>query len=142
MGGISAEDFVGGFMHSTSHRENLLNANLSDTGVAVVSGPFKQYYVNIAVQLFAIPGSQEDVLGYKKEDVENYKSQLALVNAKINPLFWEINKLIDPTDFSDENRRKLARQKEILENVYSLMKENKPLGDKQVAMILEYNNTL
>jgi len=55
MGGVSAQDFVGGFMNSTSHRENLLNPQLVESGAAVVTGPYKQYYVNIAVQLFAVP---------------------------------------------------------------------------------------
>jgi uncharacterized protein YkwD len=142
MGGVSAEDFVGGFMHSTSHRENLLNKYLSDTGVAVVTGPYNQYYVNIAVQLFAIPGSEEDVLGYTKDEVSAYKTQLTTIDTKLNPVYWTIHSFIDPKDYTQSTHQKLTRQKEILDTVYNQMKLNKPLDNSQIALILEYNKNL
>lgn len=142
MGGISAEDFVGGFMNSISHRENLLNTYLSDTGVAVVTGPYKQYFVNIAVQLFAIPGSEEDYLGYTKEETERYKTHLDTIGAKLNPVVWTVNKLLHPQDYSDKNYQKLSRQKEILSSIYARMKMKQPLQNDDVALIMEFNRNL
>ena len=45
----SAHAFVNGFMNSPSHKANLLNPKLTETGVAVVTDAYNQYWVNIAV---------------------------------------------------------------------------------------------
>ncbi|MBI4067377.1 CAP domain-containing protein, partial [Candidatus Gottesmanbacteria bacterium] len=67
MGDSSGEAAVHGFMSSLPHKENLLNPDLSETGVALSTGPYREFYVNIIVQLFAIPGGRDEYLGYKKE---------------------------------------------------------------------------
>ncbi len=142
MGGVSAEDFVGGFMHSTMHRENLLNPTLLDTGAAVVTGPYKQYYVNIMVQLFAIPGGRDEYLGYSKKEKEKYKKLLADAQFQLNPIYWAINKFINPHEFTPEKKRQLEKQKILLAEVYLQMKDDKPLTNQNVAKIMEFNETL
>lgn len=142
MGGQSAEDFVKGFIGSPSHKANLLNPNLSDTGIALVTGPYKQYYVNIVVHIFAIPGGKEEYLGYTAGDIKKYKSLLNEVNIKLNPIVWTVNRLRDNSEFTDKRYQRLVRQKEILTNIYMLMQKEKPLQNAQVALILEYNNNL
>lgn len=142
MGGVSAEDFVGGFMHSALHKENLLNPALADTGAAVVTGAYKQYYVNIIVQLFAIPGGKDEYLGYSKKEKEKYKKLLADVEFQLNPIIWTINRLLYPDDFSPERKNKLAKQKNLLAGVYRQMKNDQPLTNQNVAMIMEFNKTL
>lgn len=91
MGGVSGPDFAGGFMNSTSHRDNLLNPALTDTGAAIVTGPYKQYYVNIAVQLFAIPGGTDEELGYTEEDIKKYKEQLSYLDNQLYPSVGSLN---------------------------------------------------
>lgn len=142
MGGLSAETFVNGFMSSESHRRNLLNPDLTDTGTAVVTGPYKQYYVNIAVQIFAIPGGLDEYLGYSYEDTKKYKQSLDEVNSKLNPFLWSVNTIMGNKEYSKEKYQKLVKQKEILNKIYTVMKEDKPLQNEQVALILEYNNNL
>lgn len=142
MGGVSAEDFVFGFMHSTSHRENLLSPYLSDTGVAVVTGPYREYYVNIAVQLFAIPGGKKEYLGYSEEEVRKYNKELTSIEAKLNPLIWTVGKLTSSKEYTNEKYKKLTHQKEILKTIYEQMKQEKPLNNNHVALILEYNKDI
>lgn len=142
MGGISAENFVSGFMNSTSHRENLLSPFLSDTGVAVVTGPYKQYYVNIAVQLFAIPGGKKEYLGYSEEEISVYQKQLSDLDAKLNPLIWSIGKITRSKENTSDKYKTLNRQREILETIYNQMKEEKPLTNEHVTLIAEYNSNL
>lgn len=140
MGGLSAENFVGGFMNSDRHRENLLNKDLTETGTAVVTGPYQQYYVNIAVQIFAIPGGVDEERGYTYEDTKKYRNSLHEVNARLNPLIWTYNRLLGNSDFSDEKYRKLKKQQEILNKIYKVMAEEKPLGNEEVQLIFEYNS--
>jgi len=142
MGGLSGEDFVGGFMNSTSHRENLLSPHLADTGVAVVTGPYKQYYVNIAVQLFAIPGGKKEYLGYSDKETSAYKKQLSDLDAKLNPIVWNMGKLTKNKQNSNEKYKTLSRQREILKTIYSHMTEEKPLTNEHVALIAEYNSKI
>jgi uncharacterized protein YkwD len=142
MGGMSAEDFVYGFMHSAAHRENLLDPNLSDTGSAVTSGSYGQYYVNIAVQLFSIPAGLEESLGYSYEDYKKYQSALSDIDAKLNPIVWNLNKFMGNKDNTQERYDKLKRQREILATITGTMKDDKPLQNKDITLILEYNKNI
>jgi len=140
MGGLSGKDFVGGFMNSVSHRENLLNPYLSDTGAAVVTGPYKQYYVNIAVQIFAIPGGKEEMLGYSEAEVAAYQKALSEVNSRLLTAT-----LLTYLDFSNRSyyqqwQELLRRQRTILTAVYTTMREQQPLKNEEVALIYEYND--
>ncbi len=142
MGGTSAEGFVEGFMNSQSHRENLLNPSLMETGVGLSSGPYKEYYVNVVAQIFAIPANKEESLGYSKEDMENYEKQLSSVENELNPLVVFVNKLIGNKNYTEEKLAKLRRKKEILINVYNKMKDQKPLMESDLSLITEYNQML
>lgn len=142
MGGSSADNFIEGFMHSPPHRDTILNQYYSDSGAAVVTGPYKQYYVNIAVQIFAIPGGKKEKLGYSDDDVKNYKKQLELVDAKLNPFIWDFGIILDKKDYSYEKYVKLNRQREILQNVNKQITEEKPFTNEQVALLMEYNESL
>ncbi len=142
MGGLSASNFVEGFMNSTSHRTNLLDPTLTDTGAAIVDGPYKQYYVNYAVQLFAIPGGTEEYLGYKDTEKQLYEAEFAAVNANLHPLIWFVERMKQNPRYTNKYYNKLTRQKEILETVLSRMRETKPLNNQDVALILEFNTLL
>lgn len=142
MGGVSAPDFVNGFMHSTFHRENLLNPQLTETGAAIVDGPYQQYYVNFAVQLFAIPGGQDEYLGYSPSERALYEETRTSLAAKLNPIRRIIQQALRNPDYTDKHITKLSRQKEILETILARMRKNEPLENHDVALILEYNMLL
>jgi len=142
MGGISASNFVEGFMNSTSHRKNLLDPTLTDTGAAIVDGPYKQYHVNYAVQLFAIPGGQDEYLGYKNTEKQLYEAEFAAVNANLHPLIWFVQRLKKNPRYTDAYYEKLKRQQIILKTILSRMRETKPLNNHDVALILEFNTLL
>ena len=139
MGGVSGPDFAGGFMNRTSHRENLLNPALSDTGAAIVTGPYKQYYVNIAVQLFAIPGGIDEELGYTQDDVQQYKQQLSYLNNQLLPIRWIVERPVVGSSYTDDRRQKLERQRTIVASIYERMRDNKPLSPDDALLVQEYN---
>lgn len=142
MGGVSAVNFVNGFMHSTSHRENLLNPRLTETGAAIVDGPYQQYYVNIAVQLFAIPGGPDEYLGYSPSDRTRYEGAHTALAGKLYPIRRIIQQMLRNPDYTGDRVKKYSRQKEILETILARMRVNKPLQNPDVALILEYNTLL
>ncbi len=142
MGGVSAADFVRGFMASTYHRQNLLDARLTETGVAIVDGPYKQYYVNIAVQLFAIPGGEDEYRGYSAKERKQYEQAHSVITGKLNPFRRMVQKLLRNPDYSEKKIAAYTRQKKILETILVRMREDKPLQNLDVALILEYNTLL
>jgi hypothetical protein len=140
MGGLSGEDFVNGFMNSKSHRENLLNPDLLETGVGISTGPYKQYYVNIAVQLFGIPSDRNQYLGYNQSDIESYRKLLENLNLKLTPIIIVFNKFTGNKQYSEENIQKMQKQKAILSGLSDIMQAGEPFRDEQVAMVKEFNS--
>ena len=138
MGGVSAEDFVAGFMNSKSHRENLLNPDLYHSGAWVVTGPFKQYYVNIAVQLFAIPSSRDEYLGYNADDKKKYRRSLTRLNIELNPIILTAEKIFKK-DYRGQKINNLKKQKEILVDLLKTMEKDSPFEENQISLIKEYN---
>lgn len=139
MGDSTARAFVTGFMNSPSHRANLLNPELVETGAAVVTGPYKQYYVNIAVQLFAIPVDRTTFLGYTQKDVQEYKQLLTDLGKQL-----ELTKKLREEDperlaYYEQWQTLLIRQQEIIATLSHTMAEEKPFAREMIAMIKEYN---
>jgi uncharacterized protein YkwD len=139
MGDSSALAFVNGFMSSPSHKANLLNPDLQETGVALVTGPYKQYYVNIVVQLFAIPSTKEQYLGYREEDVGEYKRWINDLNQQLALTQDRLTNHIGDQEYYEGWQKVLIRQHEILVTVYNTMKENQPIVKNLVTLIQEYN---
>jgi len=54
----NAAGFVAGWIASPSHKYNLEDSFLEETGVGVVDGQLNGYYVTIVVQIFAVPPKQ------------------------------------------------------------------------------------
>ena len=140
MGGLSASDFVNGFMHSTHHREALQDPRYTETGVAFADGPYGQYYVNYAVQIFAIPSGTDEYLGYTTAEKTQYEANLAAVTSNLSPLIWFVERVRGNPRYSDAYYKNLTRQKQILESVVPLMQKSRPLTNSDVALIIEYNS--
>jgi hypothetical protein len=139
MGDNSARAFVQGFMHSPSHRSNLLDPKLVETGVAIATGPYKQYYVNIAVQLFAIPVDLQTYLGYTAKDIEDYKNLLTQINDQL-----ELTRKLrfeDPNNaaYYDKWEVLLIRQQEIIAKLSHAMEDQQPFARELIALIKDYN---
>ncbi|MCX6792265.1 MAG: CAP domain-containing protein, partial [Candidatus Gottesmanbacteria bacterium] len=139
MGDFSARAFVNGFMNSPRHKANLLNPELQETGVALVTGAYKQYWVNIAVQLFAIPATEEQYLGYRKEDIAQYKQLINDLNQQLALTEDRISHQIGDKEYYEGWQKILIRQHEILVTLYNTMQENQPFVKNLVSLISEYN---
>lgn len=140
MGGLSAADFVAGFMNSTHHREALLDPRFTETGAAITDGPYGQYYVNYAVQLFAIPAGKNETLGYTVADKILYQRSLDAVNSDLNPLLWVVSRAVGNPYYTDAFYKKLTRQQQILQTIVPVMEQSRPFTNADVALILEYNS--
>jgi hypothetical protein len=139
MGDSSAKAFVNGFMSSPSHKANLLNPELRETGVAIVTGAYKQYWVNITVQLFAIPTTKERYLGYRKEDLPQYKKMLDDIEAQLVLTQDRVANNIGDAEYNEGWQKILIRQKEIVTTLYNTMLEEQPFVKNLVTLIAEYN---
>lgn len=138
MGDQTGRQFVNGFMNSPPHRANLLNPELVETGVAIVSGPYKQYYVNIAVQLFSQPwDSSFDT--YTTVDEREYTKLLSDIGKQLNET--KIFKEKDPNNFDyyDRWERLLIRQQEIIAQLSHAVSSEQPYGREMIALMKEYN---
>ncbi len=139
MGDSSAYGFVNGFMSSPSHKANLLNPELEETGVAIVTGAYQQYYVNIAVQLFAIPATKEQYLGYSEEDKDNYKQLLKDIEGQLALTRDRLSNGVSDAEYYEGWQKILIRQKEIVTLLYTTTLQNQPLVKDLVTLIGEYN---
>lgn len=139
MGDNTGRAFVNGFMSSPPHKANLLDPKLVETGVAIATGPYQQYYVNIAVQLFAIPTTKERSLGYRKEDIEEYKKLLSDIEAQIALTSDKIQHHVDDEAYYEGWQKILIRQREIVTTLYNTMLAEQPFVKNLVALINEYN---
>ena len=53
----NSEEMVVAWMNSPTHRENIVNPNFTQMGLAVVNGKLKGFNTTLVVQMFAAPGS-------------------------------------------------------------------------------------
>jgi hypothetical protein len=107
-----------------------------------VDGPYKRYYVNYAVQLFAIPGGKAEYLGYKETEKQLYEAQYTSVNANLHPLIWFVERIKNNPMYTDAYYDKLKRQQTILAAILSRRRETQPLDNHDVALIMEFNTRL
>ena len=110
-----------------------------ETGVAVATGPYKQYYVNIAVQLFAIPADPSAYLGYTDKDFQEYKDLLKQVDQQLSLTKTLREKDIANAEYYDKWERLLIRQQEIIATLSHTMANEKPFAREMIALIKEYN---
>jgi hypothetical protein len=126
-------------MNSTSHRINLLNPRLVETGTAIVTGPYKQYYVNIAVQIFSIPTNRDSYMGYTKKDIEEYGNLITQVDKQLALTRSYLARDTDQKAYYQGWETILLRQQQILTTLYSSMTKEQPMVQSLVKLIEEYN---
>lgn len=86
----NSKDVVDAWFKSVSHRENLLNANYTEIGFAVVNGELKGRKTTLVVQLFGRPlsgGGPEILASSESPNLENLQTQINPdLNQDLNPL--------------------------------------------------------
>jgi uncharacterized protein YkwD len=138
MGGVSGKDFVAGFMSSAAHRDNLLDPKLEETGVGTATGPYRQFFVNVAVQLFGEPADRSTYLGYTSDDVARYGEMLTDIARQL----VTVRHARSADGTSDYYRRWetiLIKQHEIMARLTDTMRHGKPFTEELIALIREYN---
>lgn len=139
MGDSSGRAFVSGFMNSPPHRANLLNPQLIETGVAIVTGPYKEYYVNIAVHIFAEPWDTTTYQGYTVYDENEYKKLLADIGKQLEETKTLEEKDPVNAEFYEKWHRLLIRQQEIIATLSHAVQNDQRYGREMVSLIKEYN---
>lgn len=139
MGAQSARSFMEGFMASPSHRANLLDPSLRETGAYVATGPWRGHFFSVAVQLFAIPSSSDYFLGYTKTDIKRYEESLNDIVDQLSLTRAFIEQNMDRRTYVEGWQKILIRQKEILTTLLEPMKSGKPFIEGFVTLIKEYN---
>ncbi len=142
MGDDSAKAFVNGFMSSPPHKANLLNPDLKETGVAIATGLYKQYYTTIAVQLFTIPAKKEDYLGYSSKDIDEYKRLLSTIQKQLVTTRDYINRNVPNKEYYEGWETILIRQQEIIVLLIDAMRSEEPFVQDLISRIKEYNQNL
>jgi len=75
---FDASDVVKAWMKSPTHRENILNNDFTDIGIAAVRGTYEGHDTVFVVQMFGAPGSAEPI--YEKyADMPNTDSAIAKI---------------------------------------------------------------
>lgn len=137
----NARGFVGGFMSSPPHRQNLLDANLRETGVGVTGGQFGPNLVTIVVQIFAVPTSRTAYFGYDNEDTRQVAELLAQVNLHLGRSQTFLSQATTSRDreYYSSWEEILRRQKQILETVLTRMRQGQAYDQVHYELIAEYN---
>jgi uncharacterized protein YkwD len=136
----SASGIVNGFMSSPSHRQNLLDKNLQETGVGIKKGIFKGNYVVIVVQLFGSPAKEEVYLGYSKSDISTVNSLITGVEGELKRTEGLLAQNPDSAYYKGWLVL-LSQQKERLSEVYSRMLTGQPYQKLHYDLIAAYNST-
>ena len=125
----NAAGIVAGFLNSPSHKINLLDPNLIETGVGIVKGRVGENFVVIVAHLFAIP---RDLSPYQGYSVGN-----------ISYLEKARNFLSDQLSMSNPARAKIVkRQIEIIDQLKSLVDPSLPYREFQYDLLREYQENL
>lgn len=86
---LDSEEVVRGWLNSPTHKDNLINANYQEMGIAVVSGDFNNEGINriLVVQLFGSPSPKSAVPIAAAQEIEEGKEQLTTTTTTtIRPL--------------------------------------------------------
>jgi hypothetical protein len=83
IGFLDSQDVYQAWMNSYSHKQNILNPNYKEIGIAVVSGKLGDNKVNIVVQLF---GSQKSNINFAKNIEKNVSIYSKESQKEVNPL--------------------------------------------------------
>ena len=135
----TAVGIVHGFMSSPPHRQNLLDKNLRETGVAVDKGWFKGNYVEIIVQIFGSPASLTAYRGYSDTDITTVERLLQGIDGEIAKTDSYL-KSQPQSSYYQGWLTVLDQQKSRLSQVHQQMLTGLPYTQKDYNLIAAYNS--
>jgi len=120
------------WMNSPTHRENILDPNYQETGVAVLEGEIKNKQVIISVQLFAQPKNQ--TLSQKYSSIASSSSAvggstlMALKNTTPDSKISSSDLKLEPSAYSKKEQKnsfvlsaKINKQSDVLRNIIVIL---------------------
>lgn len=135
------EVLIQAWMDSPGHRENILNKNYTEIGVAVIKGTFEGKTTWLAVQHFALPTSvcpKPD--GKIKTGIETDRDRLKELETRLEELLVEIQ---DMKSRRDPNyNQKIEEYNTLVVQHNNLIGEIKNLIDKYNTQVNLFNNCL
>jgi uncharacterized protein YkwD len=142
MGNFSSEeDLVEAWMESQGHRENILNPNYQEIGVAVEEGIFEGKKIWLAVQHFALPLSycpQPDLS--LKEEIKSNQKQISELKNKLSSLKSEIE--ISKKLQKEEYSQKIAQYNNLVSQYNTLIEKNRNLINQYNSKVNSFNQCL
>lgn len=142
MGNFENEkELVDGWMASPGHRENILNPNFQEIGVAVEKGIFEGKSVWLAVQHFGLPLSAcpQPNENLKLEIEEKQKELKSLENLLLN-LKSELERMRPKR--SSYYQEKVKEYNSLVEEYNNLLAEIQPLINQYNLQVQEFNQCL
>jgi len=135
------ETLVQAWMDSPGHRENILNKNYSEIGVAVIKGTLEGKTTWLAVQHFALPLSAcpepDETI---KTEIETDRDQLKKLEARLQELLVEIQGM-KPRRDPNYNQR-VEEYNDLVAQYNNLVGEIKNLIDEYNTQVNLFNNCL
>jgi uncharacterized protein YkwD len=126
------KEIVEGWMNSPGHRENILNKNYQDIGVAVQKGEFEGKSVWLAVQHFGRPLSACPQLDENlKAEIEKNQNEIEKLRETLTVLETEI-KMMRPKRGSNYIQK--------VQEYNALVLQYNNLVDQTKSLIVNYNN--
>ena len=133
------EVLVRAWMDSPGHRENILNKNYQEIGVAVIKGTYEGRITWLAVQHFGFPVSScpqpEEEL---KTQIEENQSQAGALQIELSVLKNEIEKM-KPRQRQDYNQ-KIEQYNNLVSEYNNLIAETKNLVVEYNLQVNTFNN--
>jgi len=137
----SDEELVKAWMDSKGHRENILNKNYTEIGVAVGYGEFEGRKTWLAVTHFGLPKSAcpeidevlRGIISIDQEEVNNMKNDLDIRMKKISDRVVYENLTVD---------EQIVKYNNIVEDYNNLIKKLKNNIDKYNKQIHDFNDCI
>lgn len=126
------ENLVRRWMESPGHRENILNENYQEIGVAARKGMFEGEEAWLAVQVFATP------LSACPEPDQEIEHEISIYQEKIDNLEIKINALKEEIKYMYPKRGQEYKERVNYYNI--LIEQYNALVSKLKPLISEYNN--
>ncbi len=127
---LDDQELVDGWMNSPGHRENILNKNHIEMGVAVKRGVINGRETWFAVQIFGLPASVcPEVDEIFLMTINNKEAELILIQEKMN----EMKKEIEST---------IPRNNRMMREYNALVNEYNRLVNELKSLINEYNRQI
>ena len=138
---LNDEELVKAWMNSPGHRENILNKNYTEIGVAVGYGEFEGRKTWLAVTHFGLPKSAcpkidevlHGIISFDQTEINNMKNDLDIRRKKIDSRVVYENLTVD---------EQVSKYNNIVEDYNNLIKKLKNNIDKYNTQVHDFNDCI